>query len=201
MKAIMVIRDPEAFQLLADETRRKIIYLLRVNEMTVSQMASDLNVTPQAIYHHIKKLQDAKMIEVTREERLGHLIESYYRATAETFMLSHGKVDYQTFRNKERGKQQMATILNALKKLGFNLEYDDKKISLLVDLQGKLEQCCADADKLEDKVFEMTDLDWITQSKIKEYIDTLTMTDEEFAKQWETKKKLRDTLKKSLVKK
>ncbi len=201
MKAIMVIRDPEAFQLLADETRRKIIYLLRVKEMTVSQMASDLNVTPQAIYHHIKKLQDAKMIEVTREERLGHLIESYYRATAETFMLSHGKVDYQTFRNKERGKQQMATILNALKKLGFNLEYDDKKISLLVDLQGKLEQCCADADKLEDKVFEMTDLDWITQSKIKEYIDTLTMTDEEFAKQWETKKKLRDTLKKSLVKK
>jgi len=200
MKYMMVIRDPQAFQLLADETRRKIIYLLRVKEMTVSQIASELNVTPQAIYHHIKKLQDAKMIEVTREERLGHLIESYYRATAETFYLSHGKVAYQTFRNKERGKQQMTTILNTLKKLGFDLEHNEKKISQLIDMQAKLEQCCTEAERIEDKIFEMPDLDWITQSQIKDYVDTLTMTDEEFAEQWETRKKLRDTLK-SLVKK
>lgn len=197
---MIVLRDPEAFQLLADETRRKIIYLLRVKEMTVSQIASELNVTPQAIYHHVKKLQDAKMIEVVREERLGHLIESYYRATAETFYLSHGKVDRQTFGDKERGKEQMKIILNTLKKLGFKLEYDDKDISKLVDLHAKLEKCCTDAEILEDKLFDMPDLDWVTQSQVQGYLENLSMTDEEFTNRWETMKKLREALR-SQVKK
>ncbi len=90
MKSLKVISDPEAFQLLGDETRRKIVFLLRVKEMTVSQISAELNVTPQAVYHHIKKLQTAEMIEVTREERVGHLIESYYRTTAEVFICSVG---------------------------------------------------------------------------------------------------------------
>ena len=45
-------------------------------------------MTPQAIYHHIKKLLPAEMVEVTREERVDNFIETYYRATAEVFSLS-----------------------------------------------------------------------------------------------------------------
>src|SRR5207249_2735309 len=68
----------------------RIIYLLRAKEMTVSQIAGELNLTPQAIYHHIRKLRDAGMVEVAREERVDHFIETYYRATAEIFNMSHG---------------------------------------------------------------------------------------------------------------
>ncbi len=64
MKAIKVVNDPKEFQLLADGTRRKIIFLLRATEMTVSQIASNLGLTPQAIYHHIKKLQKADLVTV-----------------------------------------------------------------------------------------------------------------------------------------
>src|SRR5438445_112154 len=91
MKAFKMIKDPEAFRLLADETRRRIIYLLRAKEMTVSQIAAELNLTPQAIYHHIRKLRDSDLVEVAREERVDHFIETYYRATAEMFNLSHGE--------------------------------------------------------------------------------------------------------------
>src|SRR5207253_1996382 len=72
-KAFKLITDPDAFQLLGDETRRRIIYLLRAKEMTVSQIAGELNLTPQAIYHHIRKLRDAGMVEVAREQRVDHL--------------------------------------------------------------------------------------------------------------------------------
>ncbi len=72
-------------KLLGDETRRKIVFLLRAKEMTVSKIADELNVTPQAVYHHIKKLVETELVEVTREVRVDHLIESYYRATAEVF--------------------------------------------------------------------------------------------------------------------
>src|SRR3989454_6822144 len=91
VKAFKVIKSPEAFQLLADETRRRIIYLLRAKEMTVSQISAELGLTPQAIYHHIRKMRDADLVEVAREERVDHFIETYYRATAEMFNLSHGE--------------------------------------------------------------------------------------------------------------
>jgi len=85
MKSVKVFKDPGAFKILADETRRKIIYLLRVKERTVSQIAEELEKTPQVIYHHIRKLLDADMVEVAKEVRIDHFIETYYQATAEVF--------------------------------------------------------------------------------------------------------------------
>src|SRR2546422_9660250 len=64
MKAFKVIKSPEAFQLLADETRRRIIYLLRATEMTVSQMSAVLGLTPQAAYHNIRQTGDADVVAV-----------------------------------------------------------------------------------------------------------------------------------------
>src|SRR5512137_2899755 len=91
MKEVKAISDPEACRLLADEKRRKIIYLLRAKEMTVSQIADELNLAPQNLYHHIKKMLEADLVEVTREVRVGSLIESYYRATAEVFQITVGQ--------------------------------------------------------------------------------------------------------------
>ena len=56
MKPVKTISDPESFKIAADDTRRKIIHLLRAKEMTVSQIADELDLTPQTVYHHIRKL-------------------------------------------------------------------------------------------------------------------------------------------------
>src|SRR5438034_896562 len=74
-----------------DDTRRRVVYLLRAKEMTVGQIHHELQLTPQAIYHHIRKLLDAGLVEVAKEERVGHFIETYYRATAEVFEFIHGE--------------------------------------------------------------------------------------------------------------
>jgi len=183
------IRDPKAFKLLGDETRRKIIYLLRVKEMTVSQIAAELNMTPQAVYHHIKKLLEGDMVEITREERVDHLIESYYRATAESFNVVVGK----TPSGREVAKEQMAAILKALKKLGFKIEVNEKTIAQLINLQVELESCCKGA-KFEDAISELEDVDFLAKMYVEEYAHLLAMSDEEFAKQQEIEKKFRDLL-------
>src|SRR5213594_3681892 len=77
--------------LMNDGTRRKIIDLLRAKEMAVIQIAEQLEKTPQAIYHHIGKMLHTGLIEVAKEERIGHFIETYYRATAEVFEFIHGE--------------------------------------------------------------------------------------------------------------
>jgi len=196
MKPIMVIRDPEAFELLADETRRKIVFLLRVKDMTVAQIAAELNLSPQAVYHHMKKLLKGQMIEVTREERVGHLIESYYRATAESFSVSVGKAAG----SRKLAKEQVENILNALKNLGFNIEFDEKKISQLTALWGDLNECCANSGKFEDAIAELDDVDFLTKQVVQEYAEILSMSDEEFTRQLKNKKKFRDLLQ-SLIKK
>ena len=195
MKSLKTINDPEAFKLLADESRRKIVFLLRVKEMTVSQIAAELNVTPQAIYHHIKKLLEAEMVEVAREERVDHLIESYYRATAESFICNIGKTPL----NTKFAKEQMTTIFSALPKLGFVIDPDDEKMSRLIELQGELDKCC-ESSKFEDKITELEDVDFVTKQDILWYTGILSMTNEEFEKKQEVERKFRDLLI-SLVKK
>lgn len=203
MKPMQVLRDPEAFKLLADGTRRKILYLLRVKEMTVGQLAAELGLTPQALYHHIKKLLEGKMVEVAREERIGHLIESYYRATAEDFLLMCGKLKVQTLRDRKLAEQQVISCLNALKRLDFDLEFDENKISQLVDLRTGLSECCKDDERLTrvlDGIWNMDDLDLLTHQIASDLAGTLLMSDRDFANQQETRKKLRDLLL-SLIKK
>jgi DNA-binding transcriptional ArsR family regulator len=194
LKAIKTIKDPEAFKLLGDETRRKIVFLLRVKEMTVSQIAAELNITPQAVYHHIKKLRKANMVEVTREERIDHLIESYYRTTAETFFCSVGK----TPRSRKVAEDEVRDALNALKKLGFNIEFDENQISQLIDVESELKGCCP--EKFEDAISNLDNVDFLTKQTVKKYAETLSISDEEFVKQQERRKKFRDLLL-SLVKK
>lgn len=190
----MVIKEPEAFQLLADETRRKILYLLRVKEMTVSQLAAELGITSQAVYHHTKKLLKGKMVEVVREVRIGHLIESYYRATAEDFLLSHGKMTSQTLRDKKLAEEQVTTVLNALNRLGFNLEFDENKISQLVNLRAELVECCSGKEKFEDDIWNMDDLNLLTKMMATEFLGTLLMSDEEFARRQANHKRFADML-------
>lgn len=191
IKAVKVVDDPEKFKLLADETRRKIIFLLRAKEMTVSQIASTLEFTPQAIYHHIKKLQDADLVQVAREERMGHLIESYYRSTAEAFICSVGA----TPSGREFFEKQMETALKTLVMLGFDLEYGEEDIDVLIQKQDDLQKCCSGKDFEKDMKDELDDLDANTLAIVKEYGKLLAMTDEEFVKRQKLEGEFRETLK------
>jgi DNA-binding transcriptional ArsR family regulator len=195
MKPIKIINDPEAFQLLADETRRKTIFLLRAKEMTVSQIAADLNITPQAVYHHIKKLLKAEMVEVSKEVRVDHLIESYYRATAEVFNCTIG----QTSGAGKVAKDQLTTVLNALKEIGFDIETNENSTTRLMEIITELDSCCL-AGKFEEQVSKLNNVDVISKQIVSEYAEILAMPDEDFAKQQELRKKLRGALI-SLVKK
>ncbi len=170
------------------------MFLLRAKEMTVSQIAADLDLTPQAVYHHIKKLLNAEMVEVAREERIDHLIESYYRATAEVFNCSVGNFSS----SRAAAREQTITALNGLKRLGFDLEVDDAKIDQLIDLLDKMGECCN--RKYEDKVVELEDIDFVTKQALMEYADVLSMTDRQFAEHEEYKKQFRALLN-SLLKK
>jgi DNA-binding transcriptional ArsR family regulator len=195
MRVIKTISDPEAFKVAADPTRRKMLFLLRAKEMNVSQIAQDLNLTPQTVYFHIKKLVEAGMVEVSREVRVDHLIESYYQATAEVFHFTVGH----TTRSKETLLETIKAVLNALEKIGFKISYDNEKANKLADLQMKLQDCCS-AKEYEEKIANLEDEDFFVKQDLQEYVSILSMSEEEIKKEDQIKKEFRKQLR-SLIEK
>lgn len=195
MKPVKTISDPEAFKVAADDTRRKIIHLLRAKEMTVSQISADLDLTPQTVYHHIRKLCDAGMVEVSKEVRVDHLIESYYRATAEVFHFTVGKET----KSKETLLESVKSNLEALKKLGYKIKYDEKTVNDIAELTMQLEDCCI-SKEMEEAVSNLEDADFFTKQDVQEYASLLSMTDEELATQDQIRRKFRKTLRSLVVK-
>jgi DNA-binding transcriptional ArsR family regulator len=124
MRTLKVFKDAKSFELAADPTRRRIIHLLRARELSVSLIADELKMTPQAIYHHVRKMLDAGLIEVAKEERVDHFIETYYRATAELFEFSYGETSDQKYK-EARTKE----ALQALTRIGLTIPIDEETIA------------------------------------------------------------------------
>jgi len=194
VKGTKTISDPEAFKLLADATRRRILFLLRAKEMNVSEVATELEITPQTVYHHVKKLVQGGMVEVTREVRCDHLIESYYQATAEAFIFLVGKTSSGT----KAAREQMEAALGALKRIGFKIEYDEKTLSRLVELEIQIDECY-DKARIVDELAKLEDIDLPTQLQAIDYASILTMSNEKAYDRLQ--KDFRDLLKSTLKEK
>jgi DNA-binding transcriptional ArsR family regulator len=193
MRAFKVITDPKGFDVIGDKTRRRIIYLLRARDLSVSQIAEQLQVTPQAIYHHIKKLLGSGMVEVAKEERIGHFIETYYRATAEVFDFHYGECETQKV-----GEDETKEAVRALERVGFVLKADDETISKYVKLVMKIESAGANPE-IEDKLAQMTDVGFFGAQHARKLSRSLSMTDRQFDEYQALEREARAVLKSKLL--
>lgn len=188
---------PKASNLLGDETRRKIMSLLRDKELSVCKIATELNMTPQNIYHHIKKLEKAGLIHVTREKRCGHFIESYYQATAQSFICSVEKV------KSEPLKEDLMDILNGLNEIGFKIEVNEENASKLAELQQRrmkftklrspVDEMCTKCGST-DFFLKFGPLDPLKLDRIHHYANFIMMTDEEYEESVELNREMRQFL-------
>jgi len=189
MKPVKMITDPVAMELLGDDTRRRIIYLLRARELTISQIAEELRMTPQAIYHHIKKLLPVEMVEVTREERVDNFIETYYRATAEVFSFSWGT----SGKNQAQAEQRLRDTLMSLDKLGIKVKVVEDTVAQIIKTQGKIESFGNKQD-LEEKVSKLDDVDFLGKQELASVATMISLTDTQFQEWLELQKELRKLL-------
>ncbi len=74
--------SPEQVKILSDPTRLRILTMLFERENTISGLARVLGLTPATVHHHITILREAAIIEPTRTELRGNLVEKYYKMPA-----------------------------------------------------------------------------------------------------------------------
>jgi DNA-binding transcriptional ArsR family regulator len=195
MRTLKVFKDAKAFELAADPTRRRVIHLLRARELSVSQIADELKMTPQAIYHHVRKMLDAGLIEVAKEERVDHFIETYYQAAAEIFEFSYGETSDQKY---QEGRTKEA--LQALTKISLTLPIDEETVSKYARLATKMNsicQCCT--PEFIEKISQL-DLDSFTKQDAIEIASNISMSDKQFEELQTLKREARELLKPKLAK-
>jgi len=189
MKPVKMITDPAAMELLGDDTRRRIIYLLRARELTISQIAEELRMTPQAIYHHIKKLLPAELVEVAREERVDNFIETYYRATAEVFSFSWGT----SGKNQAQAEQRLRETLLSLDKLGIKVRVEEDTVAQIIKTQGKIESF-GGREELEERVSKLDAVDFLGKQELASVATMISLTDKQFQEWLGLQKELRRLL-------
>jgi len=176
MRTLKIFTDPKAFDIAADKTRRRMVHLLRARVLSVSQIADELDMTPQAIYHHIKKMLAVGLIEVAKEERVEHFIETYYQATAEIFQFNYGEES-----GKEHSEARTKEALDALNRIGLMLPIDEETVSKFSVLKGKInslyQKCSLDST---EKVSQIDGLDSFTKQDAIEIACKISMSDTQF---------------------
>ena len=187
MKAVKVISDPKAFELLADDTRRRMVHLLKVKELTVSQLAQELDKTPQNIYHHIRKLLDGGLVEVTREEKIENFSEKYYRATAEIFEVTHGEG------NEDLDETEAKEFLVSMSKAGL-LGSIDEPIAIRAVKLLKRSSSISHGPDLAEKLEKLEDASLAIKLHTVDYAQILLMSDRQFEEYQKLQRGLRELL-------
>ncbi len=122
--------NEEAFGLLEDRTRRRMLLLLRESELSAKEIAVRLGMTPQNVYHHLRKMIDTELVVEVQERRSGHLIESFYTTTADTFVYHEDDIP-------EDDNHRFVEVLNGLNELGAGVEVSEKNARALAQFVGK----------------------------------------------------------------
>ncbi len=117
------------------------------------------------------------MVEASREERVGHFVETYYRSTAEVFEFSYGRE-----RSERYAEQHMVEGLQALTKLGLKVRLDKERVSELLDVVRKIESIGA-RPELEETIAQLEGVGFLSKQDIVKYTKFLFMTDKEF-REW-----------------
>ena len=89
MRDFIIIKDPAVAKLFADESRREILHNLRHREMTACQLARMLEKNVSSVAYHLNALEEAGLVEQTRTQVKGNLIEKFYSAAAQRFIISY----------------------------------------------------------------------------------------------------------------
>ncbi|WP_099209420.1 ArsR/SmtB family transcription factor [Thermococcus henrietii] len=135
MKEVIIITQPEKVRVLSDETRFKILRLLRQRPMTVWELSMEIGKDRTTIYRHIKALEKAGLVEELGSE--GN--EKLYGRTARLFLIKaepHESVE--NFRQMYL-QVEAERLVEVLEKAGIKIKDRERLRGLVKDILNEIE--------------------------------------------------------------
>ncbi len=172
---IAVIRDPEKFKVCMEKNRCKIMHLLKENDMSVNEIAGEMDKNYTTIFRHIKKLEKNGFVTMVGESRRKRTPETIYGRTANMFIpMLHCRGD-ESLCGKSLiwNKKHAKNLIDTLEKMGYknnggnSLETD---IYNLFETQARLVK-----EKLNDAVIEDEEIKFFDLIRVKYMLLLLEM--------------------------
>lgn len=160
-KEVKVVSDPEHVKLAIEDTRRDILSLLKVNDMTLTQMSETLDKDHSTIYRHVKKLEKAGYLEKVGEQKDHHIPKKVYSRTAKVFLLNPSSMEsgVRTDITIDWEKKNAEKMVDFLEIMNYNIKEEEKEelidelSKFFIDLKERVMDPIADA---EEKIGEIS---------------------------------------------
>ncbi|MFO8110567.1 MAG: winged helix-turn-helix domain-containing protein [Thermoplasmata archaeon] len=154
---IMVVSDKDMIKMCIEDTRMKIISLLRVRNMSISQLSRTLEKEPSTIYRHLKKLERSGFVMVCGERKVHHIPEKLYGRTADSFVFTpiHGKAgdDGSETDWNAQYNHTVHRIIEAMDVLGYEIEASEEHIENLSMFLFNLDEMIGElVERSQDKL-------------------------------------------------
>jgi len=106
----IVIDDLETLKVLSDPLRMQIIELMGHQPRTVKQIATQLEMTPNKLYYHIKLLVDHGLIRVVGTRLVSGIVEKHYQITAKEICVADGLLSV----SKPEGEGEIGALISSI---------------------------------------------------------------------------------------
>jgi len=143
MKEVMVLRDPNKVKIIFKKKKEKILELLSQKPHTIKELANILKVNPGTVFHHIKILEHAELIEIIRTEMVGNIVMKFYQSVAREFRFD--LLETKDTKIHSIIESKLKNIVNALSAYGIDIP-DEKKNEIIKqiaefwDLENKIKE-------------------------------------------------------------
>jgi len=91
---VLELRKEEELRAVADDTRRKILRLLRERAASTTELAEALEQPKGTVAHHVKVLEDVGLIRVVHTRKVRAMTEKYYGRIARLYRIVADEGDF-----------------------------------------------------------------------------------------------------------
>jgi DNA-binding transcriptional ArsR family regulator len=136
-----------------------------VEPSTCTRLAESLGEAPQKVYYHVKKLEEAGLVEKVSERRVRGTVESSYRAAARSYWLSPELVGRIGGRRASQDRTSLAYLRSLAEQLHGDVgrlsqetgdEVDSLGVSAQIELKDQ-EQRTAFARDVQDMIQQLAE--------------------------------------------
>ncbi|AFL95242.1 putative transcription regulator, ArsR family [Thermococcus cleftensis] len=135
MREVLIITEPEKVKILSEETRFRILQLLRQRPMTINELSEALNKDRTTVYRHVKALEKAGVVE----ELEAHGNERVYSRTARLFLIKADPDESVEQFRQAYLQVEVEKLVRLLEKTGFRVKNRDELVRLAKDVLNEIE--------------------------------------------------------------
>ncbi len=121
-KDTVVISDPEVIKIITESTRRKILALLRINDLSISQLSELIEKDQSTIYRHVKKLEAHGLVMPVGERKVHHIPEVVYGRVAKSYIIVPEVDDEHPSPIVYYKREAVKKVMDVLETMGYSIE-------------------------------------------------------------------------------